>query len=152
MKRVAILAVLIALTAAACSGGHDMSAMDEEPTGEASATDRTVEVEMTDIAFTPDSIEVERGETVRFVFRNGGAVNHDAFIGDQAAQDDHEAEMEEMEGMDGMDHGDDDEAITVEPDDEGALRYTFDQPGRLLIGCHQPGHFDAGMVIEIDVT
>lgn len=103
---------------------------------------------MADIAFEPDSIDVEQGETVRVVFTNTGAVAHDAFIGEKEAQDDHEAEMDEA-----MHHGSgDDDAISVDPGDDGALTYTFDEPGTILVGCHQPGHYDAGMVIEVNVS
>jgi uncharacterized cupredoxin-like copper-binding protein len=143
MKRLSILVAvvaLIALVAAACGGDDDDTA--------ASGDSRTIEVEMVDIAFDPDSIDVERGETIRFVFSNTGAVAHDAFIGDENAQDDHESEM----GAE-MQHGNEDEdAITVDPGDEGELTYTFDDAGTILVGCHQPGHYEAGMVIEVNVS
>ncbi|HSJ43832.1 MAG TPA: hypothetical protein VK923_04015, partial [Euzebyales bacterium] len=29
---------------------------------------------------------------------------------------------------------------------------TFVEPGDVLYGCHQPGHYDAGMVGVIEVT
>jgi plastocyanin len=82
-----------ALLLAAC--GDDDAATD---TGAAPGT-RTIEIDMQDIEFSPASVDVEAGETVRFVFHNRGAVVHDAFVGDEAAQDDHEMEM--REGDDG---------------------------------------------------
>lgn len=74
--------------------------------GETSGSEaRTIEIEMRDIEFVPDEIQVQAGETVQLVFRNTGAVAHDAFIGDDAAQNQHEADMREVddEGS-GMDH------------------------------------------------
>ena len=97
-SRLAVAALAVgALTVAACGDDDDTTA------GTASST-RTVEIDMRDIEFSPDQVDVQEGETVRFVFHNSGAVTHDAFIGDEAAQDDHEMEMREMGGM-----GDDDE-------------------------------------------
>ena len=142
MKRFAVLAAALALFAAACGG-------DDDDTSAADGT-RTIEIEMMDIEYSPDEIEVAAGETIRFVFDNTGAVAHDAFVGDEDAQADHEDEMGEDEG--GMDHGADDDGVTVDPGEVGELSYTFDEPGTFLIGCHQPGHYDAGMIVTVDVT
>ena len=61
---------------------------------EPQAATRTVIVRMSDnMRFTPDVIAVKLGETVRFVFTNEGAVTHDAVIGDEAVQEEHEDEM-----------------------------------------------------------
>ena len=140
------------LTLAACGD-------DDSDTTSASGT-RTIEVEMRDIEFSPDEVQVEPGDTVRFVFRNSGAVVHDAFIGDEAAQDDHEMDMrdgDDTEGDSGMEHGaGDDEAadggITVEPGETGEFTHTFRAGDQLLIGCHQPGHYEAGMKVVINVS
>ena len=135
------LAVALALLAAACGGGDD----------DAAASARVVEVEMRDIAYEPSDLTATEGETVRFVFRNVGKVDHDAFIGDEAAQADHEAGMGGDEGA--MHHGGgDDEAITVAPGDEGDLTYTFEETGTVLIGCHEPGHYAAGMKVAVVVA
>ena len=50
-----------------------------------------VEVEMTDLAFDPSEFEVARGATVTFVFDNTDTIDHEALIGDEAAQGEHEA-------------------------------------------------------------
>ena len=108
---------------------------------------------MVDNAFEPDHLEVTEGETVRFVFTNHGAVAHDAFIGDTDAQADHEAEMRRRRAT-GHGHGDHgaDEAVTVEPGERGELTHTFDDAGTIEIGCHQPGHYDAGMKVAMKVA
>src|SRR5688500_16737058 len=109
---------LICVTAAglallAACGDDDTSA------GDASSDLRTVEIDMVDVAFEPESLTVTSGETVRFVFTNTGAVAHDAFIGDEAAQADHETEMRDADGDEhGAGHGEEDtDAVTVEPGD-----------------------------------
>jgi uncharacterized cupredoxin-like copper-binding protein len=144
----AVTAVAVAVLAAACGG--------DDRTGSATSSEdvRTVEVDMVDIAFEPNALEVRRGETVRFVFTNTGEIAHDAVLGDAEAQADHEAEMRqaEEEGHGGG-HGEGaEDAITVEPGATGELTHTFDEAGSLEIGCHQPGHYDAGMRIDITIS
>ena len=115
---------------------------------------RTIEIDMVDIAFEPDEVNVEQGETIRFVFTNTGEVTHDAFIGDEAAQADHEQEMRDAARDEhGGGHGDaDEDAVTVAPSDRAELTYTFDQAGTLEIGCHQEGHYEDGMKTTIDIS
>lgn len=107
-----------------------------------------IAIEMADIAFRPASIRVAAGDTVRLTFTNAGAIAHDAFIGDPAAQAEHEAEMSEAADHH---HGDSEDALTVLPGESGQLIHTFEQPGTIEIGCHQPGHYAAGMRIVVDV-
>jgi uncharacterized cupredoxin-like copper-binding protein len=142
-NRHAVLALLAAplLVVAACGGGGH-SAHD----GAAAA--RTVEVEMRDIHYEPASVSVRAGETVKFVFRNVGEAVHDAFIGDEAAQAKHEKEMRDGGGH----HGGDDHAVTVNPGKTASLTYTFKGGETLLIGCHQAGHYQAGMKVNVTVV
>lgn len=115
---------------------------------------RTIEIEMVDIGFEPDRIQVDKGETIRFVFANTGAAEHDAFIGHRGAQADHESEMRMMDGDGHGGHGgrgDNGSAVTVKPGERGELTYTFTEVGTIEIGCHQPGHYAAGMKVAIEV-
>ncbi len=127
-----------------CGGGsHDSHGSTDGPT-------RTIDVVMKDIAYEPATVTVKAGETVKFVFRNEGKLRHDAFIGDEAAQAEHEKEMRE-EGSDGKDghHGDD---ATVDPGQTGTLTHTFKAGDALVIGCHEVGHYAAGMKLTVTVT
>lgn len=144
-RRVSVATCLAVLMLVASCGSDDDSA--SSPPGDSSA--RTVEIEMRDIEFSPTTVDVEEGETIQFLFRNSGEVAHEAYIGDATAQEDH---ADEMESMSGMEHGDDSEVLTVEPGDTGELLYTFDEAGPVQIGCHEPGHFEAGMVLDVDVS
>lgn len=109
---------------------------------------RQIDVKMSDHAFSPDKIDVTVGETVTFVFTNVGAQIHDAFVGDKAAQEQHEKEMREHTG--GHDHAHAG-GVTVNPGEKGTLQYSFDKPGSLEIGCHQEGHYQAGMIAILNV-
>ena len=105
---------------------------------------------MRDIAYSPTAVTVKKGDTVRFVFVNKGKLPHDAFIGDEAAQADHEEEMRAADGEHGG-HGSDG-GITVEPGKTAELEETFDEAGTTLIGCHEPGHYEAGMKVAVTVA
>ena len=137
------------LALAAC--GDDATTTSADESGDV----RTVEVDMVDNAFEPEVLEVARGETVRFVFTNRGELAHDAFIGDSDAQAVHETEMRDGEAGAGHGaHGDSEgiDALTVEPGGTEELVYTFEESGMIEVGCHQPGHYDAGMKITVEVT
>ena len=170
--RVTSLAVLVGTVLVLGACGSDAATTSSGST--LSDGDR-VEVEMTDLAFDPSEFEVEQGATVTFVFDNTDTIDHEALIGDEAAQDEHEAEMTESSGE--MDHSSEDnddttptsdggmedmghnsgasepgEAVLVAPGESAEITYTFDETGDVLLGCHQPGHYDGGMVATITVT
>lgn len=145
----ATAAVAATLFLAAC--GSDSSAKTTTPV-DGSTT--VVDVTMTDMAFTPTVIDVKAGDTVKFRFRNDGKAVHEAVIGDEAFQMDHAKEMSSMGGSgDAMPHGSDDEEapLVVKPGETGELTYTATAAGSLLIACHQPGHWEAGMKATINV-
>lgn len=133
----------VALLASACGGG------DETASSPDTSDVRTVAVDMVDIAFAPTTLAVGVGETIRFKFTNRGNVAHDAFIGDAAAQADHEQEMADA-GSGHAHHNTG--AVTVAPDETATLEYTFDEAGSVQVGCHEPGHYDAGMKIDVVVS
>jgi uncharacterized cupredoxin-like copper-binding protein len=140
-----ILGILAAVVlVGGCGGGsHESHGSTAEPS-------RTVDVTMRDIAYDPAAVTVKAGETVKFVFRNEGQIRHDAFLGDEAAQGEHEKEMRKESGGMGGHHGED--AITVDPGKTGSLTHTFKAGDVLVIGCHELGHYAAGMKLAVTVT
>ena len=152
MKRtIAFLAAsAVIFTACGSDGGDTAGVPGDQP--------RTIEVAMTDMAFSPNEIDVAAGETVTFVFRNDGAVRHEAVFGDLAEQEAHHVEMAEMGGShDAMDMGSTPHeqmtelhSVIVEPGESIEMTHTFDAAST-MIGCHEPGHWEAGMKLDIDV-
>ena len=65
------------------------------PADAAQAT-RTVEVTLGDIYFEPKSLDVKKGETVRFVLVNKGQLLHEFNLGDAAMHAAHQQEMLKM--------------------------------------------------------
>jgi uncharacterized cupredoxin-like copper-binding protein len=116
----------------------------------AAADARVIEVSMSDeLTFEPDEITVARGETVSFVVTNTGESVHEFLIGDEAAQAEFEAEMA---GGEEMDH-DTRSGVSVDPGQTETFDYTFgDTDEAMLAGCHEPGHYEGGMVATITVS
>lgn len=121
--------------------------------GNAAEADRAVEIDAgDDFAFSPAEINVSVGETITFVVTNTGVIPHDFTLGDQATQDAHEAEMADMAASGDMGELDDTNAMVLDSGETKELTWTFSEAGTVLIGCHQPGHYAAGMrgAVEVD--
>ncbi|HUR77061.1 MAG TPA: cupredoxin domain-containing protein [Acidimicrobiales bacterium] len=137
-----------ALGLGGCGGGADSTASDKVA--------RTIDLEMRDTAFSPSTVTVKRDERIRFVFTNNGKVQHDAFIGDEMEQERHEAEMRDEpsreESASGMHHGGSrDHGVSVAPGESDKIDITFTDQGEQIIGCHEPGHYAAGMKVVVKV-
>ncbi len=113
------------------------------------AATRVVKITMTDNAFSPSSVDVTKGATVRFVFTNKGGALHEALVGDAAIQMDHESSMNGGAKAGMHDHSN---AVTVKPGKTASITHTFSNVGALLIGCHEPGHYTSGMKMTLNVT
>jgi uncharacterized cupredoxin-like copper-binding protein len=141
-----IAGVALALALAACSGGDDSGSASPSSGDGMRTVTATLSDEMT-IQLSESDFSV--GETVRFEVTNSGAIPHEFYLGDAEAQEHHADEMAEM-GAEMM--HDEEDGIAVEPGATETLEYTFEQAGEILAGCHQPGHYAAGMVASITVA
>lgn len=120
---------------------------------DAGDADRTVEVNANDdLSYDPDPIEVEAGETITFVVTNTGQAVHEFTLGDQTAQDEHEAEMVEMMEEGEMMMHDEPNTLSLEAGETGELTWHFTEASEVLFACHQPGHYAGGMVGTISVS
>jgi uncharacterized cupredoxin-like copper-binding protein len=142
-----LLIVLLAGTAVVL-GACTAPALSGTASPSIGGSPRVVAVTMTDeLRFVPHQFSFTAGETVRFEVTNAGAIRHEFFIGDTDAQASHEAEMLEMGGM----AHDEPNGIGVDPGESKVLEHTFSAAGTVLIGCHELGHYDAGMVATVTV-
>jgi uncharacterized cupredoxin-like copper-binding protein len=99
----------------------------------------TVHINIHYSSFAPGSLDVEPGETVRFVIRNTDPIDHEFILGDEAVQLAHE------EGTEAH-HAPRPGEVSVPAGETVITTYTFPQtPGELIFGCHLPGHYDFGM-------
>ena len=117
--------------------------------GDPGAASRTIEVGMSDaMKFVPERIDVRQGETVRFVVRNRGALQHEFVIGNRQALDAH-AEL--MQRFPNMEH-DEPYMAHVAPGGRGEVIWTFNRAGEFDFACLIAGHYQAGMVGHIKVA
>jgi uncharacterized cupredoxin-like copper-binding protein len=110
---------------------------------------RTITIDMADtMRFTPAEVKVKRGDTVKFVVRNGGKVMHEMVIGTEQELRSH---AEIMKKHPGMEH-DEPYMAHVKPGGREELAWTFTKAGSFMYGCLIPGHWEAGMKGSIVVT
>jgi uncharacterized cupredoxin-like copper-binding protein/Cu/Ag efflux protein CusF len=117
--------------------------------GDAKRATRTVEVRMSDdMRFSPDRIDVQLNETVRFRVQNTGKLMHEFVIGTKAENAKH-AEL--MIKFPNMEH-DEPYMAHVGPGKTGEIVWTFNRAGDFEFACLIAGHFQAGMVGVISVA
>jgi uncharacterized cupredoxin-like copper-binding protein len=150
----AISTVLFAsiATQSFATGNHTGGRADSEAIGEpgiAADAKRTITVNMLDsMRFTPQSITVKQGETIKFVVKNAGKVKHEMVLGTEKELKEH---AEVMKKNPEMEHADDNQ-ITVQPGKSGEIIWRFTKSGKVNFACLQPGHYDAGMKGFVTVT
>ncbi len=142
MKKTLTLAVAAALVAAACG-----TAVDDLPTDLGGDDIRVVAVTMSEFSFSPAVVDVEQGETVRFVVTNDGVAEHEFELSNDAAIAEHleGGHDEHHEGLEDVDMG---EKLSLAPGETGELTVTFDDEYGWVV-CLIPGHYEAGMRMEV---
>ena len=139
MKRVVVVAALL-VTLVSGAGLVAVSAAGPAPGG-------VVEIPITirHSRFVPSAISVPAGAKVRLVVKNTDPINHELIVGDQSVQDKHESGTEAH-------HGAIPGEVSVPANQVATTTYVFDTPGKVLMGCHLPGHWNYGMRGEISVV
>lgn len=129
----------VAFVLAACLGGEGDTRASPGP------SPRIVELSMDGMRFDPDQVEVRLHETVRFVVRNPEGIPHELFIGSETEQVTHRevhASTAPQEQADVPHYG---YGAFIPAFGTGQFEYRFDASGEVMIGCHLPGHWEAGM-------
>jgi uncharacterized cupredoxin-like copper-binding protein len=104
-----------------------------------------VSVIVDDFVVRPQRTTFRVGETYIFSVGNEGTEVHE-FVIEPAGVDDAPLEAE----VNGEER--ESEIEDIAPGETAELEWTFTEPGRYQFACHVPGHFEAGMVIEVEVT
>lgn len=129
-------------------GGHQAHMSKAGKPGNPAKIDVTVAVATLDtMRYDPAQFSFKRRQTVKFVVTNKGQLAHEFGIGTLEEQKEH-AEM--MKSMPDMKH-DDPNVVTLDPGQTKELVWQFSNRGTFQIGCHVPGHFEAGMVAQVTV-
>lgn len=152
-------------------GGHGNMMTKIGAPGEAGDVTRTITVTMFDNYYEPENLNIEAGETVKFIIKNAGELVHEFNIATAAMHKAHAPEMMMMmehgvlEGdrinwdaakkmQASMGHGMHDEpnSVLLEPGKTGEIIWTFPDQAELEFACNVPGHYDAGMVGKVKLS
>jgi uncharacterized cupredoxin-like copper-binding protein len=115
---------------------------------------RSIDVTLLDsMRFTPETIQVKAGETIRFVVRNKGKMTHEMVLGNSKDIAAHAQQMQAMAANPAnpqqQQHHHDSGAKSIEVSvPAGEVRewvVKFDEAVELVMACLIPGHFEAGM-------
>ena len=110
--------------------------------------DRIINITMNDqMKFQPENISIKKGETIKFVVKNVGKVDHEIVMGSPEELKEH-AEM--MKQMPGMKHADANQLVLA-PNKSGSMMWKFLSAGIIEYACLQPGHNEAGMNGKITI-
>ena len=124
-----------------------------EPVATDQPPDRTVHIKMELMWFTPDTVTVTAGETIRFVVHNTThSKAHEFTIGSAEAQEKRRDQLATLVGtttLAAADHGsspyDAPNSIIVPPGETRELTWTFADSDQLEFGCNIAGHYEFGM-------
>ena len=121
----------------------------------AQVVSRSIAVQMDDqMRFTPSTIDVQTGETIRFVVRNTGRTAHEMVLGSAADIQAHAEAMKQSSSAahDAPHSHGTGAAITVAAGQTGELVVSFPQAITLQMACLIPGHYEAGMRGTVNIS
>ena len=99
------------------------------------------ETEDAKMLFSPNRVEVKRGEQVRFVLKNAGKVDHEFMLDSVANNAKHKIAMEKNPDME----HDDPNGRRLNPDGSSEIVWRFTKAGTFEFACLIPGHYESGM-------
>jgi len=136
----------IGASASAHDHAHRQSWTAGEP-GDPRKPARTVEIVMSEMAYEPSSVEVKRGEQIRFVIRNAGKEDHEFLL---ATAKDNLQHAEMMKQHPHMKH-EEPNGVTLAPQKSAELFWKFSKAGTFEYSCLIPDHREYGMIGRVTV-
>jgi uncharacterized cupredoxin-like copper-binding protein len=150
IKLTAIGAVVIAGSVAGPARAHEhhgpQSYSAGKP-GDPNKPSRTIEIEMSEMAYKPFKIEVMRGEQIRFVLHNIGTEDHEFLLATTKENLNH-AEL--MKKHPHMEH-DEPNGVRVAPKESAEMLWAFTKAGTFEYSCLIPNHREYGMTGHVTV-
>jgi len=139
--------------------------------GESSEVDRVIEIKMYDSYFEPTKINIKKDETIKFLVHNYGSLVHEFNIATKKMHLNHQPEMmammeneillgdkidyEKMKEMAKTDHSmahSHSNSVLLEPNKSGEIIWKFNSEMKLEAACNVPGHYESGMIAEININ
>ena len=144
--------------------------MKSGSTGNENEISRIIKVIMYDNYYEPSSFQINAGETIKFEVENAGDLVHEFNIANKMMHMKHQPEMEKMfdneilfsdyidkekmkkmAKMDksmGHSHSN---SVLLEPKQKGDIIWKFDNAVDVEVACNIPGHYQAGMIAEVNI-
>jgi uncharacterized cupredoxin-like copper-binding protein len=142
-----VLAASSAFAGGKHAGGHGEMSIGEP--GVAAKVTRTIQVDAADnMRFTPESVSVKKGETIRFVIKNSGKIQHEFSLGTEKDLKEH---YEMMKKFPEMEHEEPNQ-VSLKPGQQGEVIWRFTKAGVVNFACLHVGHYEAGMKGEVKVA
>lgn len=106
---------------------------------------RVVEITMTDgpgtMSYSPDKIQVRKGEQIKFVLKNTGYLPHEFLLDSFENNAKHKIEMAKNPEME----HDEPNGKRLEPKKADEVLWRFTKAGTFEFACLIPGHYETGM-------
>ena len=120
--------------------------------GAAADVTRTIDVTMREtddgeMLFAPTSLDIAKGETIRFNIMNKGELEHEFVIDTLAGNAEHKELMVKFD----MEH-DDPNSVRLDEGGSGEVIWAFSNAGTFEFACLIPGHYESGMHGPITVS
>ena len=163
MKKIILILLLIPNIVFASS----MKMIGEK--GKLSEVSRTIEIKMYDNYYEPKEIKIKKGETIKFIVHNYGELVHEFNIATKEMHIKHQPEMmkmveneilfadridkKKMKEMAKKDHSmghTHSNSVLLEPNQSAELIWKFSADTNLEAACNVPGHYESGMVANIN--
>ena len=137
--------------------------------GKLSEVSRTIEIKMYDNYYEPKEINIKKGETIKFIVYNYGELVHEFNIATKEMHIKHQPEMmkmvehqilladkidmKKMKEMAKKDHSmghSHSNSVLLEPNQSAELIWKFSTDTNLEAACNVPGHYESGMIANIN--
>ena len=124
---------------------------------------RIINIKLNDNYFEPKNIQVKKGETILFNIENLGQLVHEYSIATKKMHIKHQPEMLELFNKNILTATKIDKekikfvhshknSVLLEPQEEKKIIWKFDTTINLQAACNVPGHYDVGMVGDINLN
>ena len=165
MKKFLLLFILIPSISVA--GSMNMIGKKGNP----SEVEKVIKVKMYDNYYEPKKFKVKKNQTIKFIVYNYGKLVHEFNIATKEMHLKHQPEMmrmveneilladridkKKMKELSKKDHSmshSHSNSVLLEPNEIGEIIWKFNNDANLEAACNVPGHYEAGMIANININ
>jgi len=165
MKKILLLFILIPSISVA--GSMNMLGKKGNP----SEVEKVIKVKMYDNYYEPKKFKVKKNQTIKFIVYNYGELVHEFNIATKEMHLKHQPEMmrmmeneilladridkKKMKELSKKDHSmshSHSNSVLLEPNEIGEIIWKFNTDSNLEAACNVPGHYEAGMIANININ